>query len=82
MIPNKEKSDPIKVRRTKDNTRKRPNMGNRHDNSYMSGQTFDGLNFIKKIDLEWMSLNYRKERAAKMSPSIRRMILVMFENDY
>ena len=41
----------------------------------------DGLNFINPTDLEWMSLNYRKERAAKMSLSKRRMILMMFQTD-
>ena len=29
-----------------------------------------------------MSLNYRKDRAARMSASRRRMVLVMFEEDY
>ena len=38
-------------------------------------------NFINPTDLEWMSLNYRKYRAAKMSASYKRMILVMFEKD-
>ena len=40
------------------------------------------INLIHETDLEWMSLNYRKYRAAIMSPSKRRMILVMFEEDY
>ena len=71
-------SEPVKVRRTKENARKRPNGGNRHNHSKTSVQAGDGLSFTNSTDLEWMSLNYRKERAAKMSPSIRRMILVMF----
>ena len=37
---------------------------------------------IQPTNLEWMGLNYRKRRAAQMSPSKRRMILVMFEEDY
>ena len=41
----------------------------------------DELHFVHDTDLEWMSLNYRKERAAQLSPSKRRMILVMFQSD-
>lgn len=32
--------------------------------------------------LEWVSLNYRKEKAARLSPSRRRMILVMFQHKH
>ena len=42
----------------------------------------DKLSLINATDLEWMSFNYRKYRAANMSPSKRRMILIMFEEDY
>ena len=31
--------------------------------------------------MEWLSLIYRKKRAAKLSKSKRRMILVMFQKD-
>ena len=34
--------------------------------------------FIANEDLEWLSLNYRKERAARLSKSRKRMILIMF----
>ena len=37
--------------------------------------------FIAQEDLEWLSLNYRKERAARLSKSRRRMILIMFQRD-
>ena len=40
------------------------------------------MELIHKTDLEWLSLNYRKFRAGCMSQSKRRMILVMFEEDY
>lgn len=42
----------------------------------------NACSFVEPTDLEWMSLNYRKERANKMSESKRRMVLVMFEVDY
>ena len=71
-------SEIIKIKRSSDNARKRPNGQDRHDpyKNYTNGNT--GLDFISPTDLEWMSLNYRKERAAKVSESKRRMILVMF----
>ena len=39
------------------------------------------MHFIKETDLEWLSLNYRKERAASICQSRRRMILIMFQRD-
>ena len=82
MIPNEPNTEIIQVRRTTENTRKRPYAGNRHDHPNTGLQDSNGQSFIYKTDLEWMSLNYRKERAAKMSKSIRRMILIMFQDDY
>lgn len=38
--------------------------------------------YMDDTDLEWLSLNWRKFRAQKMSKSNRRMILQMFEIDY
>lgn len=38
--------------------------------------------FIHNTDFEWLSLNWRKYRAAHMSASNRRMILKMFESDF
>ena len=69
----------INVRRTVDNVRKRANGCKRH-NPFMDDLigSLEGTDFINPTDLEWMSLNYRKVRAAKMSPSKRRMILLMF----
>ena len=69
------------VRRTHDNKRARPSENNRHDPGDLASEV-EGLKFIHPTDLEWMSLNYRKERAAGMSKSKRRMILVMFQEDY
>ena len=82
MVTNEPNTEIIQVRRTTENTRIRPNAGNRHDHLNTGFQDSNGLSFIYKTDLEWMSLNYRKERAAKMSKSIRRMILIMFQDDY
>ena len=69
----------VKVRRSKDNTRvHRPNGQNRHDPFIGDYRNNEEKTLIVKTDLEWMSLNYRKQRAAKLSRSKRRMILIMF----
>ena len=64
------------------NERQRPGGNNRHDPFMNLEKITNGLSLIHPTELEWMSLNYRKERAAKMSESKRRMILMMFQNDY
>ena len=71
----------VKVRRREDNIRKRPNGHNRHDPFENEDKSTASLHFINPTDLEWMSLNYRKERATKISESKRRMILLMFQQD-
>ena len=59
--------------------RYRPNGSNRHDPFiFDDSEGNDDFNFTNPTDLEWMSLNYRKERAAKLSKSKRRIILIMF----
>ena len=40
------------------------------------------LDFMHTTDLEWLSLNWRKFRAAMISLSVRRLILIMFESSY
>ena len=40
------------------------------------------MDLTHNTDLEWLSLNWRKYRASKMSKSMRRMILLMFQEDY
>ena len=73
----------MSVKRSENNVRKRPNGQNRHDHFGSGLEDADNsLSLIKSTDLEWMSFNYRKQRAAKMSPSERRTILIMFEEDY
>ena len=39
------------------------------------------VHFISNTELEWLSLNYRKERATKLAASKKRMILIMFQKD-
>ena len=71
----------IEVRRTSNNYRARPNAQKRHDlveDDLIRGSS---KHFINQDDLEWMSINYRKERAAKICYSRRRMILIMFQED-
>ena len=66
------------MRRTLENIRNRPAGYKRQD-------PFDGfvmengrLDLVNPTDLEWMSLNYRKAKAASISLSKRRMIHGMF----
>ena len=67
------------MRRSIDNQRVRPNGHYRHDPAQGSSiLDLNKLNFISETDLEFLSLNYRKERANKLSESRRRMILIMF----
>ena len=73
----------LRINRCPSPSRLRPNRSQRHNPFATFGQkSGTALSFLSPTDLEWMSLNYRKERAAGMSPSKRRMILVMFEEDY
>lgn len=42
----------------------------------------NGLDLLSLTDLEWLSINYRKQRAAKLSLSRRRTIIALYEKDY
>ena len=53
----------------------------RHDPVDLGEAFRSSQHFISENDLEFLSLNYRKERAAKISTSKRRMILIMFQKD-
>ena len=66
------------VRRTESNLRKRPNGAGRHDPVGSDGLRNSETHFISDTNLEWTSLNYRKEKAASISPSRRRMVLMMY----
>ena len=70
------------VRRTESNTRARPNAARRHDPMQFDGSRNSEAHFISDTQLEWTSLNYRKEKAADLSPSRRRMVLIMFQKQY
>ena len=79
----------IPIRRTLKNIRIRPNAQSRHDpfQSCQVGNAFiprtrTNSDLLQQNDLEWMSYNYRKYRTARMSLSKRRMILLMFEEDF
>ena len=60
------------------NERRRPNAERRHDPVGDEDHKMSDAHFIAQEDLEWLSLNYRKERAARLSKSRKRMILIMF----
>ena len=68
-----------KVQRTKTNSRKRPNASRRHDPVQFDARLFSEAHFISDTNLEWTSLNYRKEKAAALSPSRRRMVLIIYQ---
>ena len=73
---------PVKVRRTPNNERNRPNARQRHDPVDDDLVRLSDVHFLNnETDLEWLSLNYRKNRAAKITKSRRRMILIMFTRD-
>ena len=71
----------VQVRRTLNNERRRPNAERRHNPVEEEDRRISDAHFIAQEDLEWLSLNYRKERAARLSKSRRRMILIMFQKD-
>lgn len=73
---------PVQVRRTADNVRKRPNEQTRHNPIDDEAFGDHELNMINSTDLEWMSLNYRKYRVAKLSASRRRIIMIMFQEKF
>ena len=77
MTPNSGKGR-FKVRRTANNARVRPNAQKRHDPVNENMVRSSTKHFLNNEDLEWMSLNYRKVRAAYICRSRRRMILIMF----
>ena len=54
--------NPIKVRRTTDNKRKRPNGSKRHDPFGDQSENSIDFDLISGSNLEWMSINYRKRK--------------------
>ena len=74
-------AEKYEVRRAPDNKRTRPNAHRRHDPNPQHVLRSDSVHFTSDGDLEWLSVNYRKRRAAKISRSNKRMILVMFQRD-
>ena len=76
-------SSKMRIRRLDINQKKRPNGWRRQDSSDLDVlRQMDSIFYLHETDLEWLCLNWRKYRAQKMSRSIRRMILIMFEVDY
>ena len=79
LIPKSKIEERVKVRRTRDNVRSRPNGHMRQDPALTEQvRRTSSVHFINATNLEWLSINYRKERAAKMSRSKRRIIFLMF----
>ena len=69
--------------RSKDNIRKRPFSHKRHDPYEGNDEIRRSSNFFfNENNLEWLSINYRKFRAAQISKSNRRMVYLLFEEDY
>ena len=81
-LTEKEQDISVLVRRTPNNERNRPNARQRHDPVENDMHRQSDVHFLNnETDLEWLSLNYRKNRAAKITKSRRRMILIMFTRD-
>ena len=73
----------FKVERSNDNVRKRPDGRDRHDPFNVGDQDSRGLmDLIFSTDLEWLSLNWRKYRASLMAITLKKLIYLMFEEDY
>lgn len=72
------------IMRSLKNKRKRPNAERRHDPSNAFSLTDDWYNSFNntKVDFQWMSLNYRKMKAFKLSKSKKRMVLLMFSKGF
>ena len=64
------------------NHRIRPNAARRHDPVELDDHRNSEKHFISDTHLEWTSLNYRKEKTASLSPSRKRMVLMMFQKQY
>ena len=70
------------MRRTRNNERSRPNAEKRHDPVDETSDIRSSLTkFLNDTDLEWLSLNYRKARAKRLTRSHRRIVLIMFQKD-
>ena len=73
------KDKSLKIERTKDNIKKRPNGQKRHDPFCFDDHARrNSDSMIAMIEREWLSLNWRKYRASTFSKSKKRMILIMF----
>ena len=70
-----------RVGRTPTNERKIPNGHMRHDPFDATDTRCSSFHFLSEKPLEWLSLNYRKERAVKISSSLRRKIFIKFQKD-
>ena len=66
------------VKRMPRNERERPNAHRRHNPVEDDGRRASSVTFLNQQDLEYLSLNFRKERAANISSSKRRMVFLMF----
>ena len=71
----------LRIKRAPDEKRRRPDAIRRNDMQHGGLLLDESINdvFIHNTNLEWLSLNWRKYRASKISTSIRRLILYMFE---
>ena len=69
----------INIKRRNDNVRQRPNADHRNLTFTNNALITDGIQLISQTHLEWLSINYRKAKVAKLSESKRRLILVMFQ---
>ena len=72
MVSLEEPPVETQIRRAEDNTkRKRPNARGRHDpySTHYRGASTSSISSSHNTELEWLSLNYRKVKAAMLSSS-------------
>ena len=76
----------IPIRRTPDNFRVRPNGSTRHSmtehEEVQDAKLARSQHLVSDTDTEWMSINYRMGKAAKLADSNRRVILVLFQEGF
>lgn len=76
------KNETVKIKRTKNEQRVRPNAWKRQDNTDSQQRKDSDYCLVCEADYEWLSFNWRKYRASKASRSHRRTILIMLDIDY
>ena len=57
-------------------------MSNRHNPFKDNDSGYDRLDILSNTNVEWMSINYRMDKIANLSLSSKRVILILFQNNF